>query len=149
MAVLGPRFCARAFSSCGEQGPLFIAVRRPLLLRSTGSRRAGSVGVAHGPSRSAACGIFPDQGLNLCPLPWQADSQPLRHQGSPVCLFCPFLESGRQRQKYENLSFKAIPEEGRMRCVRKRENEFQRMRKWKGGLCRSSPNQLSCWDSAL
>ena len=27
MAVLGLRFCARAFSSCGKQGPLFIAVR--------------------------------------------------------------------------------------------------------------------------
>ena len=30
MAVLGLRFCARAFSSCGKRGPLFIAVRRPL-----------------------------------------------------------------------------------------------------------------------
>ena len=30
MAVLGLRFCARAFSSCGERGPLFIAVRGPL-----------------------------------------------------------------------------------------------------------------------
>ena len=30
MAVLGPRFCARAFSSCGKWGPLFIAVRGPL-----------------------------------------------------------------------------------------------------------------------
>ena len=55
----------------------------PLLLRSTSSRRAGSVVVAHGPSCSAACGIFPDQGWNPCPLHWQADSQPLRHQGSP------------------------------------------------------------------
>ena len=56
---------------------------RPLLLRSTGSRRTGSVVVAHGPSRSAARGILPDQGSNLCALHWQADSQPLRHQGSP------------------------------------------------------------------
>ena len=56
---------------------------RPLLLRSTSSRHAGSVIVAHGPSCSAACGILPDQGSNLCPLHWQADSQPLRHQGSP------------------------------------------------------------------
>ena len=39
--------------------------------------------MAHGPSCSAACGIFPDQGSNPCPLHWQADSQPLRHQGSP------------------------------------------------------------------
>ena len=59
-----------------------LSLSRPLLLRSTGSRRAGSVGVAHGPSCSAACGIFPDQGSNPYPLHWQADSQPLRHQGS-------------------------------------------------------------------
>ena len=43
--------------------------------------------MAHGPSRSAACGIFPDQGSNPCPLHWQADSQPLRHQGSPIYIF--------------------------------------------------------------
>ena len=71
LAVLGLRFCVRAFSSCGKRGPVFIAVRgplsRPLLLRSTGSRCAGSVVVAHGPSCSVACGIFPDQGSNPCP----------------------------------------------------------------------------------
>ena len=60
-----------------------LSLSRPLLLRSTSSRRAGSVAVAHGPSCSAACGILPDQGSNPCPLHWQADSQPLRHQGSP------------------------------------------------------------------
>ena len=60
-----------------------LSLSRPLLLQSTGSRRAGSVVVAHGPRCSAACGIFPDQGSNPCPLHWQADSQPLRHQGSP------------------------------------------------------------------
>ena len=32
---------------------------------------------------SEACGIFPDQGLDLCLLHWQADSLPLDHQGSP------------------------------------------------------------------
>ena len=41
--------------------------RHPPPLRSTGSRRAGSVVVAHGPSCSAACGIPPDQGSNPCP----------------------------------------------------------------------------------
>ena len=64
-----------------------LSLSRPLLLRSTGSRCAGSVIVVHGPSCSAACGIFPDQGSNPCPLHWQADSQPLRHQGSPLSLF--------------------------------------------------------------
>ena len=63
-----------------------LSLSRPLLLRSMGFRRSGSVVVAHGPSCSVACGIFPDQGSNPCPLHWQADSQPPRHQGSP--LFC-------------------------------------------------------------
>ena len=61
-----------------------LSMSRPLLLRSTGSRCAGSVVGAHGPSCSAACGIFLYQGSNPCPLHWQADSQPLRHQGSPL-----------------------------------------------------------------
>ena len=64
-----------------------LSLSRPLLLQSTGSRRAGSVIVAHGPSCSAACGILPAQGSNPCPLHWQADSQPLRHQESPPWSF--------------------------------------------------------------
>ena len=64
-----------------------LSLSWPLLLWSTGSRCAGSVIVAHGPSCSAACGIFPDRGLNPCSLHWQADSQPLRHQGSPLQIF--------------------------------------------------------------
>ena len=60
-----------------------LSLSRPLLLRSTGSRHAGSVIVAHGPSCSTACGIFPDQGSNPCPLHGQADFQPLHHQRSP------------------------------------------------------------------
>ena len=60
-----------------------LPLSRPLPLRSAGSRRAGSAIVAHGPSCSTARGILPDQGSNPCPLLWQADSQPLRHQGSP------------------------------------------------------------------
>ena len=43
--------------------------------------RSGSVVLAHGLSCSAACGIFQDHGSSPCPLHWQADSQPLGHQG--------------------------------------------------------------------
>ena len=68
-----------------------LSLSRPLLLRSTGSRRAGSVVVAHGLSCSVACGIFPDQGSNPCPLHRQADSQPLCHQGSPGRYFLRFV----------------------------------------------------------
>ena len=35
MAVLGLRFCARAFSSCGKWGPLFIAMRGPLTITAS------------------------------------------------------------------------------------------------------------------
>ena len=38
----------------------------------------------HRLSCPAACGIFLDQGLNLCPLHWQADSQPLHLQRNPM-----------------------------------------------------------------
>ena len=35
MAVLGLRFCVRAFSSCGKRGPLFIVVRGPLTITAS------------------------------------------------------------------------------------------------------------------
>ena len=35
LAVLGLRFCVRAFSSCGERGPLFIAVHGPLTIAAS------------------------------------------------------------------------------------------------------------------
>ena len=33
--MLGFRFCARAFSTCGKRGPLFIAVRGPLTIAAS------------------------------------------------------------------------------------------------------------------
>ena len=90
MAVLGLRCCMWAFSSyskwrllssccvwashcsnfsyCGAQAPGCM----------------GSVVVTNGLICSMACGIFPDQGLNPCPLHCQAESLLLNHQGSPV-----------------------------------------------------------------
>ena len=62
---LSPVVASRGHSSSRCTG---LSLSRPLLLRSTGSRCAGSAIVAHGPSRSAACGILPDQGSNPCPL---------------------------------------------------------------------------------
>ncbi|XP_073662517.1 polypyrimidine tract-binding protein 3 isoform X3 [Tursiops truncatus] len=61
-----------------------LSVLWPLPLWSTGSGRAGSAAMAYGPSRSAACGIFPDRGTNPFPPHRQADSQPVCHQGSPA-----------------------------------------------------------------
>ena len=48
-----------------------------LLLQST-----GSVVVTYRFICSKACGIFPNQGSNWCPLHCKVDSQPLYHQGS-------------------------------------------------------------------
>ena len=33
--MLGLRFCAKAFSSCGKRGPLFIAVRGPFTIAAS------------------------------------------------------------------------------------------------------------------
>ena len=53
--------------------------------------------VVHGPHCSAARGILPDPGSNVCLLPWQADSSPLSHQGSPEyfskCLLATYIYS--------------------------------------------------------
>ena len=48
-----------------------------------GLQNTGSV---VGLSYSMSCGIFSDQGSNLCPFHWQADSEPLDHQRSPQTL---------------------------------------------------------------
>ena len=95
--MLGLRFCARAFSSCGKWGPLFIAVRGPLTIAASlvvehrlQTRRLSRCGSR--PSCSATCGILPDQGSSPCPLHWQAGSQPLHHQGSPILYFLSWLQ---------------------------------------------------------
>ena len=112
LAVLGLCCCERAFSNCGKRELLFIAVRGLLIVVASlaaehglqarglqqlqhvvsvvvahGLQSTGSVVVTQELSCSAACGVFPDQGLNPCSLHWQADSQPLHHQGSPSAHF--------------------------------------------------------------
>ena len=96
---IGSSLLRVGFSSCGEQGLLFVAVRGLLIAVPSGWEEwalgaRASVVVACGlgscgsqalecklssvvrglSSFPAACGIFPDQGSNLCPLHWQADS---------------------------------------------------------------------------
>ena len=59
-------------------------------LRAQSFSLPGSVVVVLGLSCSEACGIILDQGRNLCPLHWWADSLPLSHQGSLVLGFLTF-----------------------------------------------------------
>ena len=89
MAVLGLRFSARAFPSCGKRGPLLIALRGPLTIAASlvaehrlQTRRLSNCGSRAQPLCGAR-GILPDQGPNPYPPHRQADSQPLRHQGIP------------------------------------------------------------------
>ena len=51
-----------------------VSVACSLLVAAQGLGSPGSVDVAHRLSCPLACGIFLDQGLNPCPLHWQADS---------------------------------------------------------------------------
>ena len=60
------------FSSCGAWAQQLCLMGSVVVAH--GLQIAGSVVVAHGLSCSAACGIFLDQGSNLCPLHWQVDS---------------------------------------------------------------------------
>ena len=70
------------FSSCGDEG--LLSRYRAQTLHCVGFSGCGpqvlgtgSVVKAHGLGDSAACGIFPDPGSNLCLLHWQVDSLPL------------------------------------------------------------------------
>ena len=54
MTVLGLRCCARAFSSCGEQGLLFIAVHGLLIVVAS---RCGAQALGTRASVVVACGL--------------------------------------------------------------------------------------------
>ena len=73
-----------AVASLDERHSLYIAWAS--VVGVPGLQSTDSVVVVHGLSCSTACGIFPDQESNLCPLGWQADSYPVHHQGSPETL---------------------------------------------------------------
>ena len=65
-----------------------VAVRGPSSHSSQGLEpKLCSAAVAHGLSLSAAGGVYPDQGSNLCLSYWRTDSLPLSHQGSPTSFF--------------------------------------------------------------
>ena len=65
LAALGLPCCTLAFPRCVEWGLLFVAMHG---LQVRGLHQLCRL------SCFPACGIFPDQGSNPCPLHWQADS---------------------------------------------------------------------------
>ena len=73
------RCCVWAFSSCCKRGATLCWRARAShcggfsCCGARGPRARVSVVAVNGPSCSAACGIFPDQGSNPGSLHWQAD----------------------------------------------------------------------------
>ena len=92
-AVLGLHFCAWTFLSCSKRAGLGWGLLSSCVWVShcsgfscCGAQALGNVGsvvVVDELSCPAAFEIFLNQGLNLYPLHWEMDSQPLNHQGSP------------------------------------------------------------------
>ena len=95
LPALGLHCWAWVLSSCGEWEP--FSSRRwtsqgggfpccgawALSYSGFHSGRAWAQFLRHmGFSCPAACGVFPYQGSNSCPLHWQAGSQPLDHRGN-------------------------------------------------------------------
>ena len=59
---------------------------------------------------SAVCGIFPDQGWNLCLLHWQADFLLLSQQGSPINLILvTFMEHHQLQTHYSQVRMNHLP----------------------------------------
>ena len=131
--------CMQAFSGCGEWGysscgcPVF-PLRWLLLLQSTGSgvlrlqwlpcvgsvvvaqrlwSMPASVAVSQGLSCPMACGIFPDQGSNPCPLHWQVDSLATGPPGKPSGLSINLLQyAGASKGGSLDLSLPRAPKPG-------------------------------------
>ena len=77
-------------------------------LQLPGSRAQAQQVWCTGFSCSSACGIFPNQGLNLCLLHWQADSLPLNHQGSPCSEFYFYFPKTAQPSLYLDKFYKLL-----------------------------------------
>ena len=96
LAVLGLRFCARAFSSSGKRGPLFIAVRGPLTIAASlvaehrlQTRRLSSCGSRAQP----LCGMWdlPRPGLEPMCLALAGRFSTTAPLGKPLCCFLYYL----------------------------------------------------------
>ena len=76
---------------CGCAGSLLLHLGSSPLVEHGLSSAQSSRSVAHAPSCPMACGFFPDQGSNSCPLHWQVDFPLPDPQGSPPQVFLEYL----------------------------------------------------------
>ena len=93
MAVLVFRFCARAFSSCGKRGPLFIAVRGPLTVAASpvAEHRLQTRGLSNcGSWAQPLCGMWdlPRPGLEPVSPALAGRLSTTAPPGKPALLFC-------------------------------------------------------------
>ena len=94
---------------------------RALVVAAQRLWRVASVTVTQGLSGPLVCGIFPDLGLNLCPLHWQEESLLLSQQGHPwTSVLNRVPPSGREGWLKGNLAGERVREigEGLTRQVR-------------------------------
>ena len=116
--MLGLRFCARAFSSCGKRGPLFIAVRGPLTIVASllaehrlQTRRLSSCG-----SRTRSLrGMWdlPRPGLEPVSPALAGRFSSTAPPGKPHSLLCLHLVV---KDKHQGLPFKLL-QQGRLRAI--------------------------------
>ena len=74
LVAKGLHYCPWEFSSCSEQGLFFTFHAQDSYCNGFSCCRAKTLELWLSGCGTQACGIFPDQGLNQCPLHWQADS---------------------------------------------------------------------------
>ena len=90
LAVLGLRCCGRLFSACGpvgaalpcsarasQRGGFSCCGTKASVDRLQQWQHADTAAAVHGLRGPMARGLSPEQGLDPCPLHWQADSHPL------------------------------------------------------------------------
>ena len=92
LAMPGLLCCTQASPGCSEQGMRFSGRVWAFHCCGFSCYRAWALEhrlqlVAHGLSCPAACGFFPDQGWNLCPLHWEVGSWPLEPPEVSVACF--------------------------------------------------------------
>ena len=108
LSSFGPRasYCS-GFSSCGAQA---LGAQASVLTACWLQKlqHMGSVLLVHRLWCSAACGIFPEQGLNPRPLHWQADSYPLYYQGSSCLWFFIIMNNAAVNIHYVLISFRQV-----------------------------------------
>ena len=86
-AAAGGLLTAGLLAAAGPRGTDLGGSAVGSVLAAPGLESTGSPAALRGLTCPRACGVFLDQGLKPRLLPWQTDTPPLSHQGSPIATF--------------------------------------------------------------